>query len=273
MLGVFAGSFLRRLLLKVNPIVFVACNPLASTDTNPEPNMITLYTFGPAFGLSDPSPLVVKAMVLLNMANLSFTTNTKGYGKAPKAKLPYIQDDAQLIADSTFIRWHIEAKYQHDFDRHLSAEQKSQAWMLERMLEDHLYFVISAERWLVEDNFQHGPARFFDAVPWPMRGLIRWMVRSKVRKALYLQGMSRHSRDERIQLAARDIDALASSLGNNQYLFGDHPCGADATAYAFVSGMLCPHFDTPLRAATEKHANLVSYASRMKTQFDSSGDK
>ncbi len=230
--------------------------------------MITLYTFGPAFGLSDPSPLVVKTMVLLRMAKLPFTTNTKGFGKAPKGKLPYISDDGQLIADSTFIRWHIERKYQHDFDAHLNAEQKAQSWVIERMLEDHLYFINSAERWIVDDNFRRGPARFFDPVPWPMRGLVRWMVRSKIRKALHLQGTTRHSRDERVQLATRDIDALASALGSKLYLFGDQPCGADATVYAFVSGLLCAHFDSPLLVAVQKHSQLVSYVARMKAQFD-----
>ena len=30
--------------------------------------MITLYTFGPKFGLPDPSPFCMKALVLLKMA-------------------------------------------------------------------------------------------------------------------------------------------------------------------------------------------------------------
>jgi len=32
--------------------------------------MITLYSFGPAFGLPDPSPFVTKAATLLKMAGL-----------------------------------------------------------------------------------------------------------------------------------------------------------------------------------------------------------
>ena len=73
--------------------------------------MITLYTFGPAFGLPDPSPFVTKAEVLLKMAGLSYRTDTNGLSKAPKGKLPYIDDDGGRVADSTFIRWHIEKKY------------------------------------------------------------------------------------------------------------------------------------------------------------------
>jgi glutathione S-transferase len=87
--------------------------------------MMTLYTFGPAFGLPDPSPFVTKVEILLKMAGLPYRTETNGFGKAPKGKLPYIDDDGERIADSTFIRWHIEKKYKFDFDRGLSAEQRA----------------------------------------------------------------------------------------------------------------------------------------------------
>ena len=61
--------------------------------------MIILYTFGPCFGLPDPSPFVMKAEVLLKMANLPFETDTGGFNKAPKGKLPYIADDGEIIAN------------------------------------------------------------------------------------------------------------------------------------------------------------------------------
>src|SRR5215471_11575809 len=84
--------------------------------------MITLYTFGPAFGLPDPSPFVTKAEVLLKMAGLAYQTDLTGFRRAPKGKLPYIDDDGERIADSTFIRWHLEKKYGVDFERGLSVE-------------------------------------------------------------------------------------------------------------------------------------------------------
>ena len=96
--------------------------------------MITIHSFGPAFGLLDPSPFVTKAEVLLKMAGLPYTTETGGLGKAPKGKLPYIVDDAETIADSTFIRWYLEKKYHIDFDPGLNAEQRAIAWAFERCL-------------------------------------------------------------------------------------------------------------------------------------------
>jgi hypothetical protein len=51
--------------------------------------MITLYTFGPYFGLPDGSPFVTKAMLLLKFAGLEYSEDRGGYRKAPKGKLPY----------------------------------------------------------------------------------------------------------------------------------------------------------------------------------------
>ena len=79
--------------------------------------------------------------------------------------------------------------------------------------------------------------------------------------------MGRHRPEEIHALAKRDIDALAAILSDKQHLMGDEPCGADATLFAFVAGMLCPVFETPPRAAAERHANLVAYRDRMMARF------
>ena len=110
--------------------------------------MITLYAFGPGFDLPELSPFVLKAMVLLKMSGQPYAVNTQGFRKAPKGKLPYIDDAGEIVADTTWIRWHLEKKYAIDFDAQLSADQKAQAWAVEKMLENQTYFVGVAERWL-----------------------------------------------------------------------------------------------------------------------------
>ncbi|HYD78911.1 MAG TPA: glutathione S-transferase family protein [Paucimonas sp.] len=229
--------------------------------------MITLHTFGPALGLPDTSPFVTKAMLLLKIAGLPYKPTRKGFGKAPKGKLPYIEDDGAIVADSTFIRLHIEKKYGIDLDRGLSQEQRAIAWSVEKMLEDHLYWAVVEARWCDDANFARGPATYFNSVPWPMRGVVAAMVRGKIRNMLKAHGMGRHSKDEIALLATKDIEALAAILGDKPYLMGDAPCGVDATAGAWVIGMLCKHFETPIRTAAEKHPNLVAYGERMLREY------
>ncbi|TAK90530.1 MAG: glutathione S-transferase family protein [Burkholderiaceae bacterium] len=229
--------------------------------------MITLYTFGPAFGLPDPSPFVVKAEMLLKMAAVPYQTDTRGFPRAPKGKLPYLHDEGALIPDSTFIRLHLEEKHQFDFDHGLSKEQRGIAWAVEKLLEDNLYWTVVDARWMVDENFAKGPALFFRKIPWPMRPVLTKMIRGKIKRSLWGQGMGRHKRAEIELLAAKGIDAVAAVLGDKPYLMGEQPCGADATAFAFMQSGLCPHFDTPIRAAIERHANLVAYVERVKQRY------
>ncbi|HLH95766.1 MAG TPA: glutathione S-transferase C-terminal domain-containing protein [Xanthobacteraceae bacterium] len=229
--------------------------------------MITLYAFGPGFGLPDPSPFVMKAETLLKMAGLPYQVDRTGFSKAPKGKLPYIADENERVADSTFIRWHLEKKYKIDFDRGLDEGQRAVAWAFEKMVEDNLYWAILDARWMDDANFNKGPRSFFAAVPAPIRPLIVNMVRRKVRQALHAHGMGRHSPTEISALATHSIDAIAAYLGEKPFFMGSEPVGADATIFSFVAGVLCPAFATAIRNAAERHENLKLYVGRMTARF------
>ena len=73
--------------------------------------MIILYGFGPGFGLPEISPFVTKTDVQLKMAGLAYCKEKAKPPASPKGQLPYIVDEAETIADSTFIRAHLEGKY------------------------------------------------------------------------------------------------------------------------------------------------------------------
>ncbi|MCY1232350.1 hypothetical protein D9M72_448370 [compost metagenome] len=229
--------------------------------------MITLYTFGPAFGLPDASPFVTKAEMLLKLAGLPYHARAGSLRRAPKGKLPYLDDMGRIVADSTMIRWHIEKTYHIDFDAGLSAAERGIAWAAEKLMEDHLYWAVARVRWLDQANFDKGPAQFFRGVPAPVRGLAERLVRYKVRKTLWGQGLGRHSEEDLVALASKGVTSIADILGDKPYLMGNAPCGADATLFAFAGSLLCPVFDTPIRTAAEGHANLVAYMERMRAEF------
>jgi len=229
--------------------------------------MITLYTFGPHFGLPDASPFVMKAEMLLKLSGLPYETNTRGFGKAPKGKLPYIRDGETVVADSTLIRLYLEQKYNIDFDRALSTRERGFAWSIDKMLEDHLYWVLVYWRWLNDANFEKGPKAFFKRAPAPLRPIITAAVRRSIRRTLHGHGIGRHSETEMTTMASRAIDALSQILGENRYFLGAQPCGADATAFAWLAGCLVPVFDSPVRDKMEGAANLVAYRDRMMQEF------
>ena len=231
--------------------------------------MITLHTFGTAFGLPDSSPFVMKAMLLLKLSGLPYETApyVAGARVGPKGKRPFIVDEGVTVADSTLIRFHLERKYGIDLDARLSLQQKSVNWTAEKMCEEHLYFAAVYFRWMKDENFKKGPATFFDDIPFLIRPLVRALVRRNMGKTLHAQGIARHTEADIAMLACRDIDALAALLGDADWLGADAPCAADASVGAFVLTCLCEHFDTPLLKAAQSHPNLVAYAHRVQQLF------
>src|SRR4051812_37853798 len=145
-----------------------------------EPRMITLYGFGAGFGLPEISPFVTKTEVQLKMAGLPYEKQPARPQDSPKGQMPYIDDGAECIADSTFIRAYIERKYDVDFDRGLDLAQRAQAWAIERMIEHHLYWALVGVRWVDADNFAKGPSHFLDGIPEAQRDEIRASARKSV---------------------------------------------------------------------------------------------
>jgi glutathione S-transferase len=229
--------------------------------------MITLYGFGGGWELPEKSPYVTKTEVHLKMAGLTYVKTLAGTGKAPKGKLPYIDDNGTLVADSTFIRAYLERTYGFDFDAGLDVRQRAEAWAIERMIEDHLNWANAHARWLIQANFDKGPAHFFDAAPEAMRDQLRKDVQSRVRTTLYGQGFGRHGEAEIWDLARRSLAALSALLGDKPYLFGERECGADATAFGALASILTPFFSSGLRTLAESYGNLVAYNGRMMARY------
>lgn len=225
--------------------------------------MITLAAFGPLFGLPDPSPFVGKTEVQLMMAGLAYRTERRGPPQGPRGKVPFIEDEGAVVGDSTFIRDHIEAKHGIDLDAGLTPRQRALAWMVERVVEDHIYWATVYSRWAVAENFDKGPAIFFAGAP----DAVREAAREAMGLTLHGQGFGRHSLDEVADLAGRSFAALSEILGDHAYITGERICGADATLFAGLAAVLTPFFDTPVRDALLRHENLVAYVERMMARF------
>jgi glutathione S-transferase len=229
--------------------------------------MITLYGFGPNFGLPETSPYVTKTEVQLQMAGLAYRKEQAFPEQSPKGQMPFIDDGGQLIADSTFIRGHIERKYGVDLDAGLNPRQRAEAWAIERMVENHFGWTVGHARFFLAENFERGPARFFDHVPESRRGAMREQMMERVRQTFLAVGVLRHSAEEIEQLGAYSIEALAQFLGDKPYMMADRPTGVDAICFSMLAGLVTPFFDSPLARRAEAHPSLGAYVDRMMARF------
>ena len=229
--------------------------------------MITLYGAMPMWGLPDPSPFVTKAEVLIKMAGQPCERRWADFAKAPKGKVPYIKDGETIIPDSTLIRFHLEKTYGVDFNAGLSPQEAAMWWAVEKMCEDHLYWIMVMERWGNPANFEKGPKRFFDKAPAIIRPVIIWVIRRKVRQALHGQGASRYTLEERRLFVEKAFASIATLLEGRDFAGGDKPCGADATLFAFLQGMTIPFFESVCPPIAAKYPVLGAYVARMKARF------
>ncbi len=87
--------------------------------------MIKVHQFEPAFGLPNASPFCMKLETYLRMTGIAYELSPpdmRDLGKAPKGKLPFIEDNGKIIADSTFIIDHLKTTHGDTLDSWLSAQ-------------------------------------------------------------------------------------------------------------------------------------------------------
>lgn len=230
--------------------------------------MIKLYGFGPAFGLVDPSPFVVKVDTLLRLSGLPYelVNDFNAFRRAPKGKLPLIEDEGQIIADSYFIYEYLRDKYQLTIDEHLSKEQQGLAYLLTKSLEENFYWCVVYSRWIREDTWPIVKQALFGNMPVPMRYIIPVVARSSVKTNLQKQGLGRHSEKEILQIFEHSLKSLEGVLGDKQYFFGEKVSSFDAVAYAFMSSVMLADLNNTFNDVAKSYPTLVDYCHRFKKE-------
>lgn len=229
--------------------------------------MIILHGGGPNFGLPEISPYVTKTEVQLKMAGLAYRKEKARPFESPKGQLPFIDDAGERIADSTFIRAHIERKYGVDLDAGLNSQERAEAWAIERMIENHFGFTVGYTRFFIPENFARGPAHFVDFAPEDQRAALREELLTNVGINFKAVGILRHRAEEIEWLGLRSLEALSNLLGETAYLMGDRPTSVDAVGFAMLAGLMTPFFDSSLRRRALRFENLVAYVARMMEAF------
>jgi len=211
------------------------------------------------------SPFALKLETWLKLAGIPFEIKTSmNLLKAPKGKLPFIVDGGREIGDSTLIIEHLKATRGIDPDAGLSPRQQAEATALQRLFEEHLYFVGVYSRYLDPQGWATLRRDFFSALPAPARPFAARWLRGRVGRMLHAQGLGRHTPAEIYAMGRRDLEAVSLFLGDRPFFAGDQLTTIDAVAYGFLANIVAVPIDTELKRAALEHANLVQWCETME---------
>jgi glutathione S-transferase len=230
--------------------------------------MITLHQFTPHWGFNS-SPFCLKLETYLRMADLPHTVISEDIlDKAPKGKMPYIDDAGEKIGDSNLVIEYLQTKYGDRTDAHLSPADRGISLAMRRMIDENLYWCMVYSRWVNEANWQTTRSIYFSNMPPVIKQIVPGLLRKDVIKSLKGHGMGRHSEAEIYAIGGRDLIALSDFLSAKPFFFGEQPTILDAAAYATVRNLVeVPEIVSPLNDQAKQLDNLVAFCDRMTDRF------
>ena len=231
--------------------------------------MIKLYGHGFKFGMHDPSGFVLKLDLYMRMQGIEFELirDMSMRSKAPKRKLPFIDDDGHIVADSYFIIEYLKEKYGDPLDEWLNPEQKAQVHLVSKTFDEHIVFCQGYSRWRNKESWPLMEKYFFSDVAFWKRAIFRYWARRETETLLFYQGIGRHSEAEVEQITRHALQSVADMLGDKLWFMGDKPTTLDVVAYAFLAQSIVSEFDNKMTRIARSYDNLVAFCQRIHEQY------
>jgi glutathione S-transferase len=234
---------------------------------NPASTPVKLFQFPRLFSVPNLSPFCCKLETWLRIAGIAYeVVDTPDPRKAPKGKLPFIEDAGLRIGDSSLIIEHLKKTRGIDPDAPLDPAQRATALLVQRTLEEHYAFVVLYTHFIRDTGWRHTHVTF-DKVPAPIRPLVARMVRGRMRKILWVQGILRHSDEDIIESGLSDWRAVLAVMSGGPFFFGDKPAGIEAIVFATLATTLFTPIESPIRDFLRAQPACITYAERMRNRF------
>ncbi|CEG58871.1 glutathione S-transferase family protein [Legionella fallonii] len=230
--------------------------------------MIVLYSYPQLFDIPDNNPFGLKVDTFLRLAKLHYKVehllNTKD---APRGQLPYLSDGDTVVSESNSIISYLTEKYGIMLDAQITDTQKNLHFLVTRMLDNHLYWVMSYSRWQDDRYWPLFKAEFLRQ-PLDLSESLLEQFRAFNLEKYHYQGIGRYSQQEVYQAGLDDLTIINTLLGGNDFLFGKTIHVVDACCYGFLANILYFEIDTPLRDFIIKTKTLHDYINRIRALLD-----
>lgn len=230
--------------------------------------MIKLYQFARVPDVPNFSHFCTKVETYLKLSRLPYQVVATLPMKAPKGKLPYIEDQGRIIADSRLIIEYLKQRYGDTLDGKLDKTEKAVALGMQRLIEEHFFWVTMYTRWQSsEANWRENKQAIFGLLPPVIRDVAAAVYRALIKRQIYGHGLGRLTWDEILELGKADVDAMANLLNDKPYMLGAQPSSLDASAFGFLTNTINVPIESDIKNYIRSKANLVRYCDRITEEF------
>lgn len=188
----------------------------------------------------------------------------------PRGKVPFVSVGDTKLADSDLIINYLK-RTRFDPDAELTPAQRAMGHLVQRTLEDHLYWIIIYYEFFDQNGWDFILKAMVgdpSALPQEIQTALAER-REDFRKRCFDQGVARYTPDEVIEKACKDLKAVSEILGDNRYLLGnDHPTSFDAVLFGLTQAFFQARGMHPeITDFARSIPNLGRYMQRMFTVY------
>eukprot|EP01133_Synstelium_polycarpum_P011233 gene11233-13104_t len=184
----------------------------------------------------------------------------------PRQKFPYIAIDGEYIYDSNFIIAELSKRFNVDKLQIKDQVVNAQGHLIRRCIDEAFTWAMAYSRWADKELSPSFLKMAFGSLPTPFRQLVLSSI--VFDKDLWTNGVARHPPQEVYKLGSDTLAALATILGDKEYLLTDSLSLCDISMFCSLAGILyLPIVDSPLRKALISHDNLMSYLERIRATY------
>ena len=229
---------------------------------------ITLYQFMRDTGVESSSPFCVKVQRLLSFKGLAYKTKNVGSPGELKRlnpnarKLPVIEYDGELIADSSRILDFIEEKHPDPPLRPSDSKIGALSRLLEDWADESLYWFAVYSRWAIESNFHAFAKRGFGRMPVPLKWIIPRVARRQAMSQLQGQGLGRLPLEQVLSNFDKHLTMLEGLLTDQPYLTGNTLSAGDIAVFAPLRATALETMPETA-AIVRKHTPIVEWLQRV----------
>jgi glutathione S-transferase len=223
--------------------------------------MLTLYQF-------EVSPFCDKARRVLHWKRQPYEVHEVTLWQAltqvrrlnPAGKLPCLEHDGRLIADSSEIALYLEERFPTPPLLPADPRQRALCHVLEDWADESLYFYEMQLRFGTKENAKRWLPVLAAHDAAPFRALSRFILPRVLGAQLRQQGIGRKPIATVLADLERHVRAVASLLDGRDYLVGDALTLADISVFA---QLFCIRGASEGAVAIEKEPSVVSWMTRV----------